>query len=289
MRVLFCTDGSKISYGALHNFSNFAQKNTIVDTICVIDWSFLPEEVIIEDTNFTNNCRNIADSILEHTQAVIENNGLVAGEKIKICGSAVESILEQLNNKAYDIIVMGSHGKKGIQIWLGSVSREVFEATKIPIYISKKHHQKKRVLFTTDGSDNAHDEVKRAIETLNFKDSEIYLCTVSENPDLLFLDGTLDTNWMLAIQTQQEIYSEQSLNLIKKILEEHALTVKESTVLRGAPAQSILNHSKEKEIDLIVLGAKTKTRLQKFLLDSVSKRVVENAESDTFVIKTNEN
>ena len=52
MRILFCTDGSKISFNALKNISRWV-KNAFVDTICVIDWSFLPSEINIEDKNFT--------------------------------------------------------------------------------------------------------------------------------------------------------------------------------------------------------------------------------------------
>ena len=52
MRVLFCTDGSKISFNTLKNISGWV-KNAEIDTICVIDWSFLPDEISIEEENFT--------------------------------------------------------------------------------------------------------------------------------------------------------------------------------------------------------------------------------------------
>ena len=39
MKILFCTDGSKISFNALHNISCWI-KDAIIDTICIIDWSF---------------------------------------------------------------------------------------------------------------------------------------------------------------------------------------------------------------------------------------------------------
>jgi len=104
MRVLFCTDGSKISHNAIRNFSNFAGKNTIVDTICVIDWSFLPDDAVIEDSGFAGSCRNVADGILEFSKKLIEENNLTNGEQIKHCGAAVESILEQLNENIYDYI-----------------------------------------------------------------------------------------------------------------------------------------------------------------------------------------
>ena len=108
MKVLFCTDGSKISFNALRNFSGW-NKDALIDVICVIDWSFLPDEVSIEDEGFSNSCANVADTILEHAKKEIEINNLNFGRCIKYCGSAVESILEQLKNNYYDLVLLGSH------------------------------------------------------------------------------------------------------------------------------------------------------------------------------------
>lgn len=285
MRILFCTDGSKISYDAIRNFAKWAKEDSIVDTICVIDWSFLPDETVIEEVGFVNNCRSIADNILEYSEKEIIDLNLKLGEKIKLCGAAVESILEQLDTDIYDMVIMGSHGKKGIQRWLGSVSREILEASNIPAYISKEKNKAERILFTTDGSEASFNIAKKAIEYLKLDNKEVYICTVTENPDLLFLEGTLDTNWMLAIRAQQEIYSDKALKTMIELFDQYKIEVKQSQILEGMPAQSILDFIKEKEIDLVVLGSKVKTKMQSFLLDSVSKRVVENVKSDAFVIK----
>ena len=101
---------------------------------------------------------------------------------------------------------------------------------------------------------------------------------------MLFLDGTIDSNWMMAIQTQQQIYSEKSLNAAKTLITNKNLPVKESKVLSGIPAQSILDYAFEKEIDLIIMGARSKTKMERFLLDSVSKRVTVNTKSDVLII-----
>ena len=285
MRVLFCTDGSKISYNAIKNFSLWTKTDTIVDIICVIDWSFLPDEAVIEEAGFINNCRNVADNILDYTEKIIIDLNLELGEKIKLCGTAVESILEQLDAKKYDAVIMGSHGKKGIQRWLGSVSREVLEATEIPAYISKNKNDSKNILFTTDGTECSYKVAQKAIEELKLDDKEVYICTVVENPDLLFLEGTLDTNWMMAIRAQQEIYSDKALKTMIELFDQYSINIKQSRILEGVPAQSILDYAIEKEIDLIIVGTTVKSKMHRFLLDSVSKRVVENAKSDAFVIR----
>ncbi len=286
MKVLFCTDGSRISYEAIKNFASWVNKEeTTVDIICVIDWSFLPDNILVEESNFVTSCKNNADCILETAEKEIKLSGLVAGEKIKHCGAVVESILEQLAEKDYDMVISGSHGKKGIQIWLGSVSREILESAKIPAYISKHKNDARNILFTTDGTDISLKTAEKAINMLNLTDKNVHICTVSENPDLLFLEGTLDANWMMAIRTQQQIYSSSSIEIFKALFEKYHIQVKQSKILEGIPAQSILNYTQENDIDLVVMGSKVKTKMQSFLLDSVSKRVVENVKSDAFIIK----
>ena len=93
MKVLFCTDGSDISFSALHNFSKW-QRESVVDVICAIDWSFMPETFSIEISEFENSCSNIAAGILEKAEDEIENLGLEFGDKIQYCGETVLGILE---------------------------------------------------------------------------------------------------------------------------------------------------------------------------------------------------
>lgn len=285
MKVLFCTDGSKISFNALHNFAKWAPENTIIDTICVIDWSFLPDDVVIEADGFSTSCANIADNLLEYAKKEVEKTGLLFGEKIKQCGSAVESILEQAQKECYDIVLLGSHGKKGIQKWLGSVSREIAYNENISTYISKEENGKMRVLFATDGTEISNFAITKAIEELNLENKEIFLCTVNENPDTLFLDGTLDSNWILAIEEQQEKYSYSTLNNLKERFKTKGFEIEDAIVLTGNPAQKIIDFAKSRQIDLIIMGSKGKTKMQDFLLGSVSKKVLESTNSDVLIYK----
>ncbi len=284
MRILFCTDGSKISFDALRNISKWVN-DAIIDVICVIDWSFLPDEVSIEADGFSMSCANIADSILEYAEKEIKFLNLKLGNRIKNCGSAVESILEQAEKEKYDLILMGSHGKKGIQKWLGSVSQEVLNSSKISDYISREANNRKRILFTIDGSKCSVGIIQKLLPMLNLENKEIYVCMVVEDPNLLFLEGTLDTNWLLEIEKQQELYAAHAIKDIQKLLEDNNIMANETVILRGIPAQKIIDYSKTNEIDLIILGAHNKSRLDKFLTESVSKRVLSNVKSDVMLVK----
>ena len=284
MRVLFCTDGSKISFNALKNISGWV-KNAEIDTICVIDWSFLPDEISIEEENFTYSCADTADTILDYAEEEIKKLGMIPKERIKSCGAAIESILEQSEQKDYDLILMGSHGKKGLQKWLGSVSQEIINSSKISDYIAKEENNRKKLLLTTDGTGCSLEIINSIIPEMNLEEKEIHICMVNEDPNLLFLDGTLDTNWLLDIQRQQQRYAARAIEDIRIMLAKHNVVVNETAMLTGIPAQKIIDYARINDIDLIVLGSRNKSKLDRFLTGSVSKRVLENVVSDIWLIR----
>ena len=127
--------------------------------------------------------------------------------------------------------------------------------------------------------------IREAINHLCIEDKEIYTCTVNEDPDLLFLEGTLDTNWLLEIEKQQNIFAAKALKTIESILEENGLKSLENAILSGNPTQKILDFIKAREIDLVVIGERKKSKMDKFLSGSISRRILENAKSDVLIIK----
>ena len=279
MKILFCTDGSNISFNAMKNFSHWA-KCGIVDIVCVIDWSFLPDSAAIEDSNFVMQCTNTADEILDNAERLLTSHEIVAGEKLKLCGTVIDGILEICDKKDYDYIVLGSHGKKGIQKWLGSVSQEIASAVKIPVYISKLSNECKKVLITVDGT-----EKSKLLNTMNLQDKNLHLLTVYEMPDFLFLKGNVDSNWLLEIQNKQEVAAMLTLNEIEALLKDNGIENYQKTITQGIPATEILKYATSNNIDLIVCGNKNYKKLSKFLLGSVSLRVLENTDSDVLIIK----
>ncbi len=285
MKVLFCTDGSKISYHAIQNFFHWT-KDFTVDIICVIDWSFLPDTVAIEDSEFAVQCANSADAILDYSEKYLTELDMKVGKKIKMCGTTVDAILDIAEEEKYDYIILGSHGKKGIQRWLGSVSSEIASTSLVSTYISKDKNERKRILFTVDSSDLSINVVNKTLECLNLVDKEIHLLTVFEIPDYLFLEGNIDSNWILEIERKQDQAAQLLLAKFEKMFAEKGYNIHTKAVLTGVPAQEIIKYSTSRNIDLIVTGARNRKHLSKFLLGSVSKRVLENVKSDVLIIRS---
>lgn len=283
MNVLFCTDGSKISYNSIINFSSWV-KDFSLDILSVVDWSCLPDSVSIENSEFASQCSTSANVILDYAETYLKEMGLNVAQKIKICGEAVDTILDLVDSGKYDFVVLGSHGKKGIQKWLGSVSQEVASSANISSYISKNINNRKKVLLAIDNSELSAKVVLNSLNFLNLEDKEIYLVTVYEVPDYLFLEGNVDSTWILEIEKKQEQASRLLLNSFEKFFIEKGFEVKDKLIFRGVPSQEIINFSNKKDIDLVVTGIRTRKHLSKFLLGSVSKRILENVKSDVLIV-----
>jgi len=284
MKVLFCTDGSEISITSLENASKFI-KEAEVDAICVIDWSFLPESMNIDNENYSKVYENIADSVLNYAEKEIKERNLTPNQKIKSFGSPVEGILEQIEKEDYDLIVIGSHGKKGLQKWLGSVSRQVVSNTDVPVFISKKKTKAEKILFTTDGSNHSYSAIRHTVETFDLHEKEIFIISVKENPELLPIEAALDKNWLDNIEKQQKIHATKAINKAKALLDKEGIKLSNETIATGNPAQKIIEYVNREDIDLVVMGARSKSNLSTFLLGSVSKRVLENTHSDVLIIR----
>ena len=283
MNVLFCTDGSKISYNSILNFSSWV-KDFSLDILSVVDWSCLPDSVSIENSEFASQCSTSANVILDYAETYLKEMGLNVAQKIKICGEAVDTILDLVDSGKYDFVVLGSHGKKGIQKWLGSVSQEVASSANISSYISKNNNNRKKVLFAVDNSELSAKVVLNSLNFLNLEDKEIYLATVYEVPDYLFLEGNVDSTWILEIEKKQEQASRLLLNSFEKSFIEKGFQVNDKLIFRGVPSQEIINFSNKEDIDLVVTGIRTRKHLSKFLLGSVSKRILENVKSDVLIV-----
>lgn len=283
MNVLFCTDGSKISYNSIINFSSWV-KDFSLDILSVVDWSCLPDSISIENSEFASQCSTSANVILDNAETYLKEMGLNVAQKIKICGEAVDTILDLVDSGKYDFVVLGSHGKKGIQKWLGSVSQEVASSANISSYISKNINNRKKVLFAVDNSELSAKVVLNSLNFLNLEEKEIYLATVYEVPDYLFLEGNVDSTWILEIEKKQEQASRLLLNSFEKSFIEKGFEVKDKLIFRGVPSQEIINFSNKKDIDLVVTGIRTRKHLSKFLLGSVSKRILENVKSDVLIV-----
>lgn len=283
MKILFCSDGSQCSLISFENSVKFID-DASVDIICVIDWSFLPDTMGMDKNNFSYIYDNIADSVLNYSAKLVKKYGFEVGSKIKSFGSPSDAILETLEDSEYDLVILGSNGKKGFQKWIGSVSSQVVTRTDVPCFVSKKEVKDENILITTDGSECSIKYIKKFTELINLRNKNITLLTVKESPEFYPVEASMDKNWFDSIESEQRAYAIKTLKTARAIFEGLKIDIKNEVILTGNAAQEIIEYCNKEQVDLILLGSRKRNDLSKILLGSVSKRVIENVECASLVI-----
>lgn len=153
MRILVCTDGSEHSQQAIRFSLPFLkQPNTRVTLLFVapkVEEEFKFYEEMFEEAfekmreAFKGlKYRDPGIKILEKSRKTLVSRGVEAETKMRV-GDPAEEILKELEENSYDLVVMGSHGWKGIKkLFMGSVANKVVQNAQIPILIYKKPSHK---------------------------------------------------------------------------------------------------------------------------------------------------
>ncbi len=134
----------------------------------------------------------------------------------------------------------------------------------------------KKILIAFDGSENSYKAVeftKNLINNLKEKPETIELISVIQVMDL----PEIPENQSL-ISYYKKYYKEKHEEIIKENPEFR------SVILIGNVANEIINYSKEHRVDLIVVGKTGKSKLEQFLLGSVSKKIVDHAQTNVLIV-----
>jgi len=137
-----------------------------------------------------------------------------------------------------------------------------------------------RILVAHDGSEHADKALKRAADIAVMTKSSIIVLSVV--PDLCMMElSDDDCKNMYSIMTEE---SEKRLAALKDDLSNKGVEM-ETSVLFGNAADIIISTCSDKKADLVVVGSHGRHGAKKFLLGSVSSKVVEHAPCDVLVVK----
>ena len=92
-----------------------------------------PEVSILPDIDFVTPIREAAQKELSKAFAEVQKSGCEARAELA-CGVAWSEILWEAEREHADLIVMGTHGRKGVMhALLGSVAEKIVRTAKIPV------------------------------------------------------------------------------------------------------------------------------------------------------------
>lgn len=175
------------------------------------------------------------------------------------------SIFELIHQKAEDIganlIVLGTHGKVGMQKLLGSYALKVITKAQVPtIVVQKKSYSKiKRILFPVNSFTEARQKVNYAITVSKIFDSEIVIYKEK-------VSSQVDMN-RITIITRQIAEAFQKAGIKYSI---------ETADKTGESAKQLVSQAVEKNIDLIMIVTEPQIGSSFFTLGPWNERIMFN-------------
>ncbi len=179
-------------------------------------------------------------------------------------GDAAGVILNELDSLPYDMVVMGSRGKKRIKRWLtGSTAQRVALFAHQTVLVVRGQSRLERVLACTDGSEAAEHALRFFAPLARAKGCQVTLLGVAEE------------------EAEREAVTsvvERGVSLLAEGGVEAATRIEE-----GERADTILAASQA--YDLVVLGVSGKSHMRRFLVGSVPLKVLERSPASVMIVK----
>jgi nucleotide-binding universal stress UspA family protein len=96
--------------------------------------TMLLEYANIAEKNVIEALHHEGKRILEKTADAVRKSGVEEVETVLKTGTPAKVILDFANEEKVDLIVMGTHGRRGLdRVLLGSVTEEVVRVSKVPV------------------------------------------------------------------------------------------------------------------------------------------------------------
>lgn len=190
-------------------------------------------------------------------------------------GTPSTSIVEYSQQFDIDLIVMPTHGRRGLKRFLiGSVTERVINTAEVPVITVNPDRDRplsypcQDLLVPTDGSRGAELALNEGIAVAKATGATLHLLHVVET-GILGPDARSILQETELTETANTIMAEAT-----ELVEAESLDAVESEIEYGPPPKEIRTYIQENEIDLAILGTHGKTDFSRYMMGGVSAKIV---------------
>lgn len=211
-------------------------------------------------------------------QARLESAGFRCHTTVAV-GHAAETIVATANDERPDLVVVGTHGLTGLErLIIGSVSGRAATYAHVSVLVARNAGPVRNVLVGYDGSEAADRALDQFI-SLPFKSIEhVIVCAAYDvhAPLSSGLAPLMLREAELAFDEATEVArtaAEAAVARAAGRLREHGLDT-ETTVVRGRARDVLATMARDRGADLVVVGSRGVSAIERFLLGSTSAALV---------------
>lgn len=206
---------------------------------------------------------------------------------VKRRGGTVPKVLAFAEREAVDLIVMWTHGRSGTErLFLGSVAEKIVRRAPCSVVTVSAHatpvaDEIRRILVPVDFSESSVHALYRALDVAERFGARIDLLHVLEL--LPFLDG--GAGFLTVSDLVDNAHENLRARLDRLIQRTAAAVPVEGHLEEGHVPTTIVDVAEGRAADLIVMGMRGLSRTERFLLGSVTERVLRAASCPVWVVR----
>lgn len=225
---------------------------------------------------------------LEKLSETLESEGYRTSYTVKP-GFVADATAEYIQEQDIDLVILSTHGKSGEKNWQrGGATRKLVQKISKPILMVQAMPDEthtlpnfKHILVALDGSLFSERTLPYARVLAKAFRSDIYLLSVPAVPNAA--DYRAPAEYLETLREKKDANMRKFLHAVARALRKEGLRV--LTIVTGSiPAKTIVDVSKDKHIDLIMLTSRGRSGLNLLFMGSVTDQVVEGADSMVFIM-----
>jgi nucleotide-binding universal stress UspA family protein len=204
-------------------------------------------------------------------------------------------IIDTAVNQKADLIVMATHGRRGIEkLFLGSTAEKVLQHAPCPVLLLRPKDDEEMpepgevesILLPTDFSDAAAEAAPLALELVGHFGAKLDLfhCVEQEVPPPYYAAGITSV-----FELNEDILSVSRQQLAKLLPDELEDEIEHDFVIvEGRSANEITAYAEEAAIDLIVMATHGYSGLEQAMVGSTTDRVIRHTPCPVLVVRCKE-
>jgi nucleotide-binding universal stress UspA family protein len=225
---------------------------------------------------------------LQKLSEVLESEGYKTSFAVRP-GYLADVTADYVEEHEIDLVILSTHGKSGEKNWQrGGVTRKLVQKIWKPILMVQAIPDAvhilpalKHILVALDGSLYSERTLPYARTLANAFRSDIYLLSVPAVPSAA--DYRAPAEYLETLRTNKDANMRKFLHAVARSLRKEGLRV--LTLVTGSiPAKTVVDVSKEKHIDLIMLTSRGRGGLKLLFMGSVADQVIEGADCMVFIM-----
>lgn len=267
--ILVPTDGSECANAAVSYAADLAKRyDATVHVLSVVDSRML------ENAPHYDQLREEYAELAERTCDTLSTADLSVKRAVRT-NVPHTAIVKYAAEQAIDLVVMGTHGRTGVERYLlGSVTEKVVRLSDVPVLTVKSDddgaftYPYTDILVPTDGSEGAGVAVDLAVDLARTYDARIHALSVIETAET-GVDARSG-----GIYDALEESAQSAVKSVEERAEDASVSSVETRIEHGIPYRSIGSYVDEHDIDLVVMGTHGRTGIERYLLGSVTEKTV---------------